>query len=124
MHPVFAVAVFVALGGFAESQLERVDPDVEVPSVSVEELERAAEGEHAPRLIDVRLQDVVSHSVISPEPAVAMSGMLRATATAQLDPESNVMVCPQLSVSKRRIGVALPSAAMRKRPSGDTASGR
>lgn len=48
----------VCLAAAASAQLERVDPSVAVPAMTVQELERASqETESAPRVIDVRLKE-------------------------------------------------------------------
>lgn len=52
-----AAVLFVASTISARSQLERVEPEVEVSSVTVDELVQAAEEEQPPQLIDVRLKE-------------------------------------------------------------------
>ncbi len=61
-------ALLLSLGATPESQLERVDPDVEVPGVTVDELARAVAETGPPVLIDVRLmEDFEADPVLIPE---------------------------------------------------------
>lgn len=93
-HRVFLSGLLLfGIGAPASSQLERVDPDVAVPSMSVEELARAVQENTAvPRVIDVRLEeDFDADPVLLPDASWRDPNAIE-TWAREISPEEGVVV--------------------------------